>query len=306
VTSLPLDGEKFSEVCDNVGRDSNDTILAKVNGVEACCGGGTSGVHESIEKSGEVLTLSVDNQLYAGKSSLLSNYLAHLTAVINTSEIKDRLKPDIIELSRCAINDIDLMHTIEWMRLISLKSIKKIDLRQNLISSVGLDAIAVWLLAIPGEQLRRDYPLEINLKHNLISQTAVRSFVSKIRANPRPEIHLVEDDDEATSVTIFGCKEEVGFETPPPAISSTKGGDDDVKVIFREEPTVIIIKLDLRHNKARSKNQHLEKYRKERKSKIDIISPMKNSSLLDVDLITSGLENSTIYPRDKLMLDHAK
>lgn len=296
ITSYKLDDEDFEQVRSTVVKDSSDTILGKVSGVNSLSGTVSSPSRMEQSGGGEVLTINVDDQLSAGKSSLLSNYLTHLTAILNSSDISTRCKPDVIELGRCAINDKDMIHAIEWFRLISLKNIKKIDLRQNLISSVGLDAIAVWILAIPGSELRRDNPLEINLNHNLISKTAVRNFVAKIRANSRPEIHLVQDDDEATSITIFGGKE-TGLPTLP---SRTKDADNEGLVVFREEPTVIVIKIELRHNKTKKKNQHNDPFRKDRKNKITLVSPQPQNETLELDLIMNNLDQTTIYPRDHL------
>ena len=57
---------------------------------------------------------------------------------------------------------------MDGLRLFSIRSVVRIDLRFNQLTAASADAITAWLVALPGSDLDRRAPLEIDLRNNRV------------------------------------------------------------------------------------------------------------------------------------------
>ena len=226
----------------------------------------------------EILTIASDGNQLVGKQCLLGKYLSQLAAKpsLNVENFgpKSASKPDVIDLSSICLIDDDMIAIIEWLRCLSLSNINTIDMRQNMISKVGVDLLAAWIISLPSSELHRQQPLEIDFKHNMISQHTIQDIVDKLSSIPRPEITLVATDYEGSTIIMYG-----------PGI---------------EEPTIetidkALIRIDLRYSKQKRKEETpLQKRRH-----ITITNPLDAS-------IDPTLFDTQIYPKNHIMLAYSK
>ena len=110
-----------------------------------------------------------DNVQYQGKRCLLAKHLRHIVTIHNTLAVPPSLKSEVMDLSRCAINDDDMIQVIDWWRLMSVKDITLIDLRSNMLTVKGTTLITAWILSLSStDLLDRVHPLHINCQFNMV------------------------------------------------------------------------------------------------------------------------------------------
>jgi hypothetical protein len=221
----------------------------------------------------EILTIASDGNQLLGKQCLLGKYLSQLAAKpslnIENFGPKSASNPNVIDLSSICLIDEDLVQVIEWLRCLSLTNINTIDMRQNMLSKVGVDLIAAWVLSLPASELHRKQPLEIDLKHNMISQHVIQDTVDKLSSIPRSEVTLVATDYEGGTVIMYGPG------IPEPTIETIDKA---------------ILKIDLRYSKKKEDS---------RKNNITIKNPLDAS-------IDPTLNDNQIYPSNHIMIAHSK
>jgi len=226
----------------------------------------------------EILTIASDGHQLLGKQCLLGKYLSQLAAKpslnIENFGPKSASRPDVIDLSSICLIDDDMVQVIEWLRCLSLSNINTIDMRQNMISKVGADLLLAWIISLPDTELHRQQPLEIDLKHNMISPHIIQDIVDKLSSIPRPEITLVATDYEGSTVIMYGPG------VPNATIETTDKA---------------LIRIDLRF----SKNKKQEGTPQYKKRNITITNPLTAS-------IDPTLFDHQIYPQDHIMILHAK
>ena len=225
----------------------------------------------------EILTIASDGNQLVGKQCLLGKYLSQLAAKpsLNVENFgpKSASRPDVIDLSSICLIDDDMIAIIEWLRCLSLSNINTIDMRQNMISKIGVDLLAAWIISLPSSELHRQQPLEIDLKHNMISQHTIQDIVDKLSSIPRPEITLVATDYEGSTIIMYGA----GIEEPT------------IETIDKA-----LIRIDLRYSKQKRKGETPQK-----KRNITITNPLDAS-------IDPSLFDIQIYPKNHIMLAYSK
>lgn len=223
----------------------------------------------------EIITIASDGNQFLGKQCLLGKYLSQLAAKpslnIENFGPKSASRPDVIDLSSICLIDEDLVQVIEWLRCLSLTNITTIDMRQNMISKAGVDLIAAWVLSLPASELHRQQPLEIDLKHNMISQNVIQDTVDKLSSIPRPEVTLVATDYEGGLVIMYGPG------VPEPTIETIDKA---------------VLKIDLRYSKKKKEDPS-------KRRSITIKNPLNAS-------IDPTLNDSQIYPSNHIMITYAK
>jgi hypothetical protein len=127
----------------------------------------TSSILLNESKADDYSTL--DTVQYQGKKCLFAKYLRHLVTLYNTIAAPSTLKADILDFSRSALTDDDIIQVIDWLRLMSIKDIRCIDFKSNLMTSKSVIHITNWLLSLPRQDLlERSDPLHINFQHNMV------------------------------------------------------------------------------------------------------------------------------------------
>jgi hypothetical protein len=117
---------------------------------------------------------SFDTVQYQGKRCLLAKHMRHIVTIHNTLAVPPSLKSEVMDLSRCAINDDDIAQIIDWWRLMPVKDIQLIDLRSNMITAKGTTLIAAWVLSLSkSDLLDRVQPLHINCQFNMVSYSNI-------------------------------------------------------------------------------------------------------------------------------------
>lgn len=256
----------------NTTSNSNTGINSRLNTTTTTTRASTS------SNPKEILTIASDGHQLLGKQCLLGKYLSQLAAKpsLNVENFgpKSASRPDVIDLSSICLIDDDMVQVVEWLRCLSLSNINTIDMRQNMISKIGADLLLAWIISLPSTELHRQQPLEIDLKHNMISPHIVQDIVDKLSSIPRSEITLVATDYEGSTVIMYGPG------IPNPTIESIDRA---------------LIRIDLRFSKKKKEGETPQFKRRN----ITITNPLDAS-------IDPTLFDKQIYPQDHIMISHAK
>lgn len=167
--------------------EGSEDLIMRHNVMESALSGESFAVPSSvIEESSRLVTsfnesVPVTSPLealqYQGKRCLLVKHLRHLVTLHNTFNLPSTLRSNSLDLSRCALTDDDLVHVIEWLRLMSIKDINMIDFRSNVLTGRGASMMATWLLSLdPVDLTDRAAPLEIDFKHNMVVYDTIISI----------------------------------------------------------------------------------------------------------------------------------
>lgn len=145
---------------------------------------------------------------YQGKRCLLAKHMRHVVSIYNTLAVPTSLKGEVMDLSRCAVNDDDMAQVIDWWRLMPVKDISLIDLRSNMLTAKGCTLITAWVLSLSkSDLLDRVEPLHINCQFNMIDDQAGPNIVAQILRAPQPDIKLVDFEDEGRVVVVYGSRQ---------------------------------------------------------------------------------------------------
>lgn len=146
--------------------------------------------------------VTTDGSHHAGKISMLRVYFDLIV-----SSQKSKLLIDSINLSNSSLTDDDFKLVVQYLRVVSLqRPLVKIDLSHNMISSASVEAIAAFVISIAPRDLAgrtNGSVLEINLQHNHLSKRSIEKIGLKIKATPRPEVHLTAFEHDAYSVVQY-------------------------------------------------------------------------------------------------------
>jgi hypothetical protein len=86
----------------------------------------------------------------------------------NSMSVPESVRPPILDFSRCALTDDDMIQLVDWLRLMTLSYVKSIDMRSNLLSTKGVMTFCTYLLALSGEEYKRDSPILISFSFNQV------------------------------------------------------------------------------------------------------------------------------------------
>lgn len=164
--SLDLNSDEASTGTDSMiflGEPSTETVLTPGLNQSSLLSAGESSLHSSD------MYQSLDTMQYQGKRSLLAKHLRHIVTLYNTFSVPESLKGKTFDLSRCALTDDDMSQVIDWLRLMSIRSLSVLDLRSNLLSGRGCLFLAAFLLSLGSDDLvAREETLEVHCQHNMV------------------------------------------------------------------------------------------------------------------------------------------
>ena len=109
-----------------------------------------------------------------------------------------------VELARCDLTDADLKTVLQWLRSVSLRTVDAIDLSYNKLSPAIVEAVAAFVVAIPGSDLVRKDPLMIRLNNCHLTPSAIEKLGLLIRKTPRSEVKLVDFEESNTVICLYG------------------------------------------------------------------------------------------------------
>lgn len=146
--------------------------------------------------------VTTDGLQHDGKRALL---LAHLNFLLNT-QTRQPGSLEVVSLPHCALTDEDFRLVVQYLRLMSLHRVRRVDLSNNLLTGKSVDALAAWVVAIPAHDLvGRAAPLDVDVRGNHLSMRSLSKLGLKIKATPRAEAPLVAFEHEARVVALYSA-----------------------------------------------------------------------------------------------------
>lgn len=107
---------------------------------------------------------------YQGKRCLLAKHMRCLVMLHNSISIPENVRSSILDFSRCALTDDDMVQLVDWMRLMTLSHITTIDFRSNSITTHGVIAFCTYIHALPGAEYKRDLPVMVLFSYNKVNR----------------------------------------------------------------------------------------------------------------------------------------
>lgn len=209
-----------SNNCETFGRGSQ--ILEAPNSLNSLSSpalledfhiGGSDSVNRSLSADDALVgqeeeSTSLSDMLqYQGKRCLLIRYLRQFVTVFNTLALPETLKTTTLDFSRCALTDEDMTQVIEWLRLLPIAVVEKIDFSSNILTYRGASLLATWLLALePKDYLQRLGTLHIDYTFNMIGEDIIPNILAQFIRTPRSEFKHVETECDGSVIVVYGIK----------------------------------------------------------------------------------------------------
>ena len=108
------------------------------------------------------------NPQYHGKRCLLAKHMRNVVMLHNSLSIPENVRSSILDFSRCALTDDDVVQLVDWMRLMTLSNVQTIDFRSNLLTTHGVLSFCTYLLALSGDEYKRDSAVSVLFEHNQV------------------------------------------------------------------------------------------------------------------------------------------
>jgi hypothetical protein len=108
------------------------------------------------------------NPQYQGKRCLMAKHMRTVVMLHNSISIPDNVRSNVLDFSRCALTDDDMIQLVDWMRLMGLAHVQTIDFRSNLLTTQGVMSFCTYLLSIRGDEFKRDVPVLVLFNFNKV------------------------------------------------------------------------------------------------------------------------------------------
>lgn len=116
------------------------------------------------------------NPQYQGKRCLMAKHMRCLVMLHNSMSVPDNVRSNILDFSRCALTDDDMVQLVDWMRLMSLSNVQTIDFRSNVITTQGVLSFCTYILALSGDEFKRDSPVTVLFGFNQVCHSRIVSM----------------------------------------------------------------------------------------------------------------------------------
>lgn len=127
--------------------------------------------HEHNSVASQSLVENVTQQInpqYQGKRCLLAKHMRCLVMLHNSISVPENVRSSTVDFSRCALTDDDMLQLVDWMRLMTLSHVQTIDFRSNALTLQGVLSFCTYILALGGEEFKRDSAVLVLFAYNRV------------------------------------------------------------------------------------------------------------------------------------------